>query len=101
MAEYDGKGPKEEHQATGYKVIVNSRDNTSHDTRQTDDAQSGHQRLNRWEALALRISIVQKTTDTHGDNRHNENIQKHTDGINLDNLTSCQLHEQWCHHGSE
>ena len=98
MTEHHGKGPEEQHQSAGHQVIVHGRDNAAYDAGQTDHTQSGHQRLYRWKALLLRIRVVQETANGHRDNRHDEDVEKHADGVYLDNLTSRQLHQQRSHH---
>lgn len=101
VAEDDGEGPQEERETTGYEIIVNRRDDSAHDAGQADDAQSGHQGLNGREALALGEGIVEETADANGDNRHDEDVQEHADGIYLDDLAGQILHQQRRHHRSK
>ena len=101
VAEHYGEGPEEEHQSTGHEIVVDGRYDASHDACQTDDAQTGHQRLDDGETLALGVSVVEEAADAHRDDRYDEDVEEHADGINLDDLASRQLHEQGRHHRGE
>ena len=101
VAEDYGKGPEEERESAGYKVVVYGRNNTTHDASQADYAHARHQSLQGGEVFALGIRVIKKTTDSNGNNGYDEDVEKHADGINLDNFACRQLHEQGRHYRSE
>ena len=98
MAEHDGKRPHEEPKAAGHQIVVDGGDDASHDAGQTRDAQSRHQRLDGGEALAMGIGVVEEAADADGDNRDYQDVEEHANGIDLDDLTCRQFHQQRSHH---
>ena len=46
----------------------------------------------------LGVVVIKETADSNGNNRHNQDIQEHTDGIDFDDLASRQFHQQRRHH---
>ncbi len=62
---------------------MNGTDDTSYDTGQTDDTQSGHQSLNSGEMWTARVGIVEETPDSNGDDSYDKDIEKHTYCVNL------------------
>lgn len=101
MAEHHGKGPKEEHQATSNQVVVNGRDDASHNEGEAGDAHARHQALDGREAFLLAIDIIEGAADGDRDDGNDENVEEHAHGIHVDNLASRNLHQEWRHHWGE
>ena len=101
VAEDDGKGPEEEHHAACHEVVVNGRDNAAHDKRQAGDADAGHQALNGGETLPLAVNVVECAADGYRDDGDEQNALEHADGVDMDDFTGCNLHQQRRHDRSE
>ena len=101
VAEDDGKGPEEEHHATCHEVVVNGRDNAAHDDCRAGDADAGHQALNGGETLPLAVNVVECAADGYRDDGYEQNALEHADGVDMDDFTGCNLHQQRRHDRSE
>ena len=77
---------------------MNGGDHTTDNDSQTRDTQSGHQPLQCGEEAAATEEVVQRATYGYRYDRHNDNILKHANGVDGDNLSAKKLHEQRSHH---
>ena len=51
------------------------------------------------EAGVLGISVIEETAYSNGDDSDNQDIEEHADGIDFDDFSCGQLHQQRGHHG--
>ena len=101
MAENDGKRMLKEFETASHKIVVNGRKNAADDASEADDAQSRHKGLDDREAAACRIEVVQENADGDGQHRHDQDIQEHCLGVDIDDCAGCQFDEQGSQDGGE
>ena len=72
---------------------MNCGDYASHDEGEAGDAHAGHEALDGGEAHLLTVDVVEQASDAHGDDGDDEDVEEHSHGIHMDNLSGREFHQ--------
>lgn len=99
VAQHNDEHHSEEQQTFHHEFILYGCHDSTYDTCQTKNTEAGHYRLCLLEPLSLAPEEISEETDSYRYEGDNEDVEEHSEGIDLYLFTSKPENEQWGDNG--